>query len=288
MQRTWGPYGPAPSWWVPAGITIEPMGSFRRRCPVLRRVYQAGVGAGKDSKRYASPRYYWIYESRCTNPYPKDSALGFVWEKGYRRGATSPARPRKGSRMNTKQLLVRKIFENYGGYSWSLQGLGMLRLNLSRELRLHVWDARFAVPNVSTIHDHPWDFESEIVVGELTNQTYGCYDTASRFMNSKYNKQTIICGPGGCAMGEPEKVFLDPDRPKTYRAGDIYKQKRDEIHDTTYLDGTVTLVTRTFYEDTEHAHVFWQGEKWISAEPRPATIGEVRAIVNNALERWFS
>jgi len=196
--------------------------------------------------------------------------------------------------MNAKQLLVKKILENYGAYSWSLQGLGMLRLSLSREIRMHVWDNRYAVPGVSTVHDHPWDFESEIIVGEMRNVRYHCHGALKiahfRYPNHdpKYNKQTIICGPGGCAMGEPEAVFLDREPPERYLAGSVYVQKRDEIHDSKFIDGTVTLVTRTFYEDTEHAHVFWQGDKWVSAEPRPANLVEVRAIVNNALETWFS
>ena len=191
--------------------------------------------------------------------------------------------------MNTKQLLVKSILERAEHYPWTLQGLGMLRLNLSRELRLHVWNELFAFPNVSMIHDHPWDFESEVIVGEMTNWTYLSYERPNLYMNySEHNKQTIVCGPGGCATGESEKVFLDSEPPKTYKAGDVYRQKRDEIHKTTFRDGTVTLVTRTFYEDTEHAHVFWRGERWVSAEPRPATEAEIAAITYQSLRAWFS
>jgi len=87
MQRTWGPYGPAPDWWVPAGITIEPMGSFGRRCPVLRAAYRAGVQAGKWAELHPlGSRMHEMFGPYHVNPYVPDSALGFLWEKGYRRG----------------------------------------------------------------------------------------------------------------------------------------------------------------------------------------------------------
>ena len=65
----------------------------------------------------------------------------------------------------TRLLLVKTILEasRHGGISgWSLQGLGMFRLYLSHEKRLHVWDARFRTSDVSVIHTHPWHFTSEV------------------------------------------------------------------------------------------------------------------------------
>jgi hypothetical protein len=53
--------------------------------------------------------------------------------------------------------------------------------------------------------------------------------------------------------------------------------------------GTVTIVERRFKADTEHAFVFYpRNEKWVSAEPRPATPEEVITITQIALRRWFN
>ena len=61
--------------------------------------------------------------------------------------------------------------------SWTVQGFGFLRTyfgppNAPKMYRLNLWDHHFTVPNVSTIHDHPWDFTSVIVAGEFANQRY--------------------------------------------------------------------------------------------------------------------
>ncbi len=61
------------------------------------------------------------------------------------------------------------------------------------------------------------------------------------------------------------------------------------IHDTGYGDGTVSLVTRTFLEDTEHAQVYIPaGQSWVSAEPRNATDDEVERITALALVRMLA
>lgn len=73
--------------------------------------------------------------------------------------------------MSTK-LLVKAILEKARAYKWSIQGFGMLRLYLSAEVRLHVWDSRFRVPGVTDIHDHSWDFESEVAAGEVLQRRY--------------------------------------------------------------------------------------------------------------------
>lgn len=191
--------------------------------------------------------------------------------------------------------LVRSILENWTRHSWSLQGFGMLRTYVSRELRLHVWDRRFAVSGVSTIHDHPWNFESSVVVGRIVNTRYRvhpCTHTDAQVdalrLRSPFVKMRIVCGPGGGAdrtmLAQRSRVWLEPVEPETYEAGSTYRQEASEVHHTSYDDGTVTLVDREFLPDAEHAHVFYRaGEEWVSAEPREATPDEVSTIVERAL-----
>ena len=179
--------------------------------------------------------------------------------------------------------LVRKVLENAEHFEWTLQGFGMLRTYLSDEIRLHVWDSRYATENVSLLHDHPWDFASLIVAGELRQHRYVVAAEGETFQFS-----TIQCGPGGCMKAEPQPVVLRRLPEEHYTAGAVYLQRAAEIHESRPADGTVTLISRAFKKDTEHARVFWrEGEHWVSAEPRPATADEVRAITRYALDTWF-
>jgi len=166
---------------------------------------------------------------------------------------------------------------------WSLQGFGMLRLYLTKEIRMHIWHPHFAVPNVSLFHDHPWDFESYIVCGALVNRRY------QQGLGNTHYCAKIQCGPGGCQKTPAEPCSLNLESEEIYIPGSTYKQSADEIHVTEAQPGTVTIVERTFRPDTEHARVFWkQPGNWVSAEPRAATNAEISAITIAALKQLIS
>lgn len=184
---------------------------------------------------------------------------------------------------------------------WSWQGLGMFRLYLSREVRLHVWAPATAAPNVSTIHSHPWDFESKIVFGRMTDMRYRIArlpsevehdprvsDGSLTYRPEAFHEQTIVCGPGGCAVGTPRDVLLLPDGVASglYQAGEGYAMKAAELHESLPESGTVTIIRRTFHADTEHAHVYHRaGTPWVSAEPRAATAQEVWDMAKLVLDK---
>lgn len=191
--------------------------------------------------------------------------------------------------MNLDTLAIRAILEKAEHFPWSLQGMGMFRLYLSREVRLHVWDARFVVPRVSTIHTHPWDFVSRIISGCLTNRLY----EQSYPPSGTHWRQRIVCGPAataGADMTEGEKkveVALTLTSMTSYLTGASYSQAADQIHETLPSSGTVTVITRAFRKDTEHADVFFRLDKeWVSAEPRDATQAEILAMKEVALDKW--
>jgi len=169
-------------------------------------------------------------------------------------------------------------------FEWTLQGLGMLRTYFGQSLRLHVWDSRYSV-GASEMHTHPWDMESFVVVGGITNIRYGPgLDEIPNFWEQK-----IKCGAGGGLEGSPKKVSLREFSPQLIKPGETYKQEAWEIHTSHPHDGTVTLVQRTFKDDVDRAYVYWPlNQEWISAEPRSATPDEVAAILSWSLEEWFS
>lgn len=182
------------------------------------------------------------------------------------------------------RAFVRNMLEHWYRYEWTLQGFGMLRAYLSKDLRVHIWSGPHQVPDVTLLHDHPWDFTSLIVSGRIMNHRWtpeipGAAGS-TRFLCSK-----IVCGPGGCALPGAEPVWLSRQTAEEYTAGDWYSQQRSEIHSTGFDSGTVTIIKRRFYEDTEHAHVFYEND-WVSAEPRRATADEIGAIVAVAIENW--
>jgi hypothetical protein len=184
------------------------------------------------------------------------------------------------------KLSIRKILEGADVFRWTLQGLGMLRLYLNDEVRLHVWDPTFAFPAVSPIHDHPWDFDSYILAGVLTNRIYLTDSRRGGYHSHKVMK--IRCGEGGTSVEEPQLTSIVIGSVRRYVDGQRYSQRAHEIHETQAERGTVTIVTRTFVGDRDHANIYWRREdEWGSAEPRPATPEEVKLITTYALTRWF-
>lgn len=194
-------------------------------------------------------------------------------------------------RNNFTRDLVRAILEKPLGFEWTLQGLGMLRTYIGDgSVRMHVWDSRHAVPGVSQMHTHPWDFASLIVAGVVHQNRYVRHIDGDTFGDDVrfVMEQSLRCGSGGGLESKPERLILHEQPIEVYYEGAIYTQAADEIHISLPADGTVTLIERTFHPDTEHAFVFWpQGQEWVSAEPREATPTEVIAICEASLDRWF-
>jgi hypothetical protein len=97
---------------------------------------------------------------------------------------------------------------------WTAQGFGFLRTYFGppdqpKRFRLNLWDARFTVPNVSTIHDHPWDFKSLIVAGDFGNKRYVMRPTSSQD-NPTHAYGIIKTGVGGGSLSTYENCTLMP------------------------------------------------------------------------------
>lgn len=214
----------------------------------------------------------------CTKTPPEiiPAANGaYVWFSDY---AKLFAAARPGN--DAAQTLVRFILENADKFEWSLQGLGMLRLYLTKDIRLHVWDLRFAFPGASPIHDHlQWGLTSFVIAGRITN--YRFIEAAD---GDEYLYSTLKPGYGCYFKHDPLPIKLHKCAAETYTAGMTYSQRPEEIHWSVPENGTVTLMRKEPTADADSARVFWPaGEAWGSAEPRRATAEEVRAITAHAL-----
>lgn len=189
---------------------------------------------------------------------------------------------------NYSKEIVRGILSKPHKFEWSLQGLGMLRLYLTDQIRLHVWSTRHAVESVSELHTHPWDFTSTIIAGCIVNTRYS-RQIAPACAVEKYWEQRLFCGPGGNLIGKPAIVELVERRQETYLEGDSYSQLSDEIHKSSPIDGSVSIIERRATSHPDHASVFWKQSdgEFVSAEARRATKKEINQITRNALNKWF-
>jgi hypothetical protein len=183
---------------------------------------------------------------------------------------------------------VKGILEHATVYrGWTLQGLGMLRLRFDNRFRLHVWSHEHRVPDVTVIHDHPWNFISHVISGEIENILYGVVDPADG-VGEPYIEQEIVCGPKGCEIGGPVPVNLVERDRAMFLGGQDYAQNKYEVHESRPSDGAVSLIeTWTAGASSDRAHVYYRvSDRWVSAEPRPATEEEVRGITRKALAVW--
>jgi hypothetical protein len=190
--------------------------------------------------------------------------------------------------MKIQKALVKKILEKAELYEWSLQGFGMLRLHLDYDVRLNVWDSRYRVPNVSLMHTHPWNFKSVVVAGRLNNTRYWKTPPKVEILESSVFEYAVIKPGLGGGLREHLGILRLRAYPiETFKEGESYEQVHDEIHISDPSDGTVTVNERQRVGD-DLAYVYWPaGTEWVSAEPRPGKLHEVRDITEAALKKWF-
>jgi hypothetical protein len=175
------------------------------------------------------------------------------------------------------QTLVRTILEHAEGFAWTMQDIGLLGLRLGerREYRLHVWapgDRTHQPP----VHDHPFDFTSTVVVGEMTNTRYVEDPSGVEFRRERYS-------PGDEEARRADTVRLSATT-TTLTAGARYSQLAHELHDSDQIAGTVTIIRRTFKAVPELTVCSRAEAGWVSGQSRRATPDEIKRIVGTALD----
>ena len=176
------------------------------------------------------------------------------------------------------KALVRTILEHAEDYGWVMQEIGLLGLRLddTREFRLHVWDPSSTVGE-PPIHDHPFDFTSTVVVGEMTNTRYEEDRDGVEYCRMRYT-------PPSEDERTRDTVRLS-GAATTVAAGGRYHQLAHELHDSRQLPGTLTIIRRSFTSAAAELTVCYRNEAdWISGRSRPATVAEVKRITTTALE----
>jgi hypothetical protein len=174
---------------------------------------------------------------------------------------------------------VRNILEHPGDHAWTMQDIGVLALWLDdrREYRLHVWDPDGCIRE-PPIHDHPFDFTSTVIVGELVNTRYIEDPNGVEYSRHRYR-------PGDEDGRRTDSVRLIAGG-TTLLPGDRYRQPSTELHSSHQTAGTVTLMRFGPVQERELTVCLEPGASWVSGRSRPATASEVKRITGAAMDRF--
>lgn len=176
---------------------------------------------------------------------------------------------------------VRAILEHATDHPWRLQGIGLLALRLDdrRERRLHVWDPD-GLDGEPPIHDHPYDFTSTVVVGEIVNTRYVEDPNGNDYVRERYS-------PGDENDRRRDSVRLLGSS-TAFGPGEEYRQLAAELHDSRQVPGTVTVICCEWRDCPELTVCRRPASRWVSGLARPATRDEIERITGPALERFAS
>jgi len=177
------------------------------------------------------------------------------------------------------RALVHQILTHALDYPWRMQDIGLLGLRLDdrRRYRLHVWDPSDNLGE-PPVHDHPYDFVSTVIAGEITNTRYDQNPTGAKYSRVRYAASDEN-------VRRTDTVRLSATS-TTLREGEQYAQLAGELHDSRQQPGTVTIIQCTFKDVDELTVCLRDQDTFVSGQARPATLEEVKHITTKALS-WF-
>jgi hypothetical protein len=177
------------------------------------------------------------------------------------------------------KALVFTMLRHAEDFPWRMQDIGLmaLRLDDQREYRLHVWDPGESVGD-PPIHDHPYDFTSTIIVGEMTNSRYEEDPAGDEYVRFRYS-------PPAEDQRRSDTVRLSAAA-TTFTEGGQYRQLARELHASWQQPGTVTAIRCSWVEAPELTVCLRDEGSWRSGQARDATREEIKTVAAKALE-WF-
>lgn len=177
------------------------------------------------------------------------------------------------------KALVLTILRHAEDFPWRMQDVGLMSLRLDdrRESRLHIWDPSYCVGE-TPIHDHPYDFTSTIIAGEMTNIRYEEDATGDEYVRFRYTPD---------AEGERRSDAVRLSGTATnFKGGNQYHQLAYELHSSQQQPGTVTAIWCHYVEAPELTVCVRDEGSWRSGQGRDATGEEIKNFAAKALE-WF-
>lgn len=177
------------------------------------------------------------------------------------------------------RALVATVLRHAGEFPWTMQDIGLLGLWLDdrREVRLHVWGPGHSDGD-PPVHDHPFDFTSTVIAGELTDTVYEMDPGGDEYVRFRYL-------PAEEDRRRSDVVRLSASA-NTLTEGAEYRHLASELHSSRQLPGTVTVIRCAFVEGAELTVCHRDAGSWRPARSRPASPGDVEMFTAAALE-WF-
>jgi hypothetical protein len=126
-------------------------------------------------------------------------------------------------------------------------GLGFIQIKLDATWRLHVWVPEWpTIPGAeSELHDHRYDFDSQVLCGALRHDLYAAGPTHAHAQPGDAERLDVTCQPGQAHDPVPlGHVRPIPIGTFTVPAGGHYRLTASAFHRSTPLGPTVTLVRR--------------------------------------------
>jgi hypothetical protein len=177
------------------------------------------------------------------------------------------------------KALVFTMLRHAEDFPWRMSDIGpmSLRLDDQREYRLHVWDPGESVGD-PPIHDHPYDFTSTVIVGEMTNSRYEEDPAGDEYVRFRYS-------PPAEDQRRSDTVRMFGTA-TTFTEGEQYGQLARELHASWQRPGAVTAIRCSWVEAPELTVCNRDEGSWHSGQARDATREEIKTVAAKALE-WF-
>lgn len=170
---------------------------------------------------------------------------------------------------------------------WRAHGIGFIKAYLddAKTRRINVYHKMFLTPNISLHHDHPWELRSTIYAGELTNVRYDYVSPGDENTGELYTMGTLCCHPFDGIGQVVHDVVLRARGEEVYAPYSRYRQLPNEVHATTAIDGTVTVLERGPPSADNTARIFWpEGTEWVDAT-RELGPGEIVSAAEAAMRQ---
>jgi hypothetical protein len=177
------------------------------------------------------------------------------------------------------KALVLTMLRHAEDFPWRMQDIGLMSLRLDdrREYRLHVWDPSYW-DGEPPVRDHPYDFTSTILAGEMTNARYEEDRAGDEYVRFRYSQG---------AEGERRSDAVRLSSTGTiFNERSQYHQRAHELHASWQQPGTVTEIRCQWIETPELTVCVRDEGCWRSAQGREATREEIKGFAAKALE-WF-
>lgn len=145
-----------------------------------------------------------------------------------------------------------------GGASPRLHPNGFVQLDLGNHKRLHIWPETPLIPGVrkEPIHDHTFSFDSEVLLGSLTNIVYELIEDESGNFQLYTVKPFLAVGKESPLIKlDDRKYYLSVSERITVEAGHSYHFDAFRFHDSEPHGLTASIMSYSEVDSSKTARV---------------------------------